>query len=74
MSRYVSRIGGILHDLHPAFECGDLKEGQIGFSDVVKVHWRILPCVVAARFFQALRLVLDELDRDNFAFGIDTLQ
>ena len=71
---YVSRVGGVFHDLHPAFEGGHLEEGQVGLADVVEIHWRVLPRVVAALgFLQTLRLVFDELDRHNFALGIDTL-
>ena len=43
---YLSRVNGVVHDLDPSLERGDLKEREIGFSHVVKVHWWIEPRVV----------------------------
>lgn len=72
---YLSRIRGVLHDLHPPFESGHLEQGQVGLANVVKVHRRILPRVIVSvgQLF-ALRFILHEFHGHHLAFRIHALR
>lgn len=50
-------INGIVHDGHPTFESGNLKQAQVRFSHVVKVHRGVIPRVV---FVLARRSIRDD--------------
>jgi len=43
---HLSGVNSIIHNWNPAFECSHLEETEVSFPHMVKVHWRILPCVV----------------------------
>lgn len=40
---YFSWVYGIVHNLYPALEGGNLKQAQVGFAHVIEVHRRIFP-------------------------------
>ena len=42
-STHVSGIDGIRHDSNPAFESSNLKEWDVGVSNMVKSDWRVNP-------------------------------
>lgn len=67
---YLSRVNGVVHDLYPALESGDLKKAEVGFADVVEVHRRVLPRVVLGDTDVP---VGDDLVTERRAVGVHTL-
>lgn len=67
---YLSWVNGIVHDLYPALESGDLKKAKVGFADVVEVHRGVLPRVVLS---DADVPVGDDLVTERCAVGVHTL-
>ena len=62
---HITRIGGIGHDFEPALKGGNLKEGQVGPADIVKLHVRVAPlCVI---LLEAGRNVWDDFWIDGQA-------
>lgn len=43
---YLSGVNSIVHDLYPTLESGYLEQAQVGFSDMIKIHSGIIPCII----------------------------
>ena len=56
MCSYVSRVDGIVHDVYPTLECGNLEKTQVCIADMVKIHIWVVPRQVVCIAFL---LVLD---------------
>ena len=62
---HITRICGIGHDFEPALKGGDLKEGQVGPADIVKLHVRVAPLSII--LLEAGRNVWDDFWIDRQA-------
>lgn len=62
---HITRIRGIGHDFEPALKGGDLKEGQVGPADIVKLHVRVAPLSII--LLEAGRNVWDDFWIDRQA-------